>query len=404
MKAPFLSRSVLVLIISWSACVVPIFFLDNHFLFPSIKTEILIISFLSAIVCGMTIDSFSNIKETDIKPLHLSSFGESVCKGMLVIYFLSVSLVILRMLYYNVYLEIHLTRGQIYSPVKGMDSYLFSMLYVLALYLKGVASTFCYFFSFKEMNLGRKIVPLIFVGLVLFDAFAFSSKGPLVELLFFVGVYCLLFTVFLKKNVFQLSVISLALLLAILWIVVARGGVDADYSSLMFYFSTGPVLLSSLVDVGDGLAGSDWSNQGGILVFSGLDYFISLFFRALGAPIETIGFDWIRYISETSVVGQGYPGGFALSTAFYTILAEPYVSFGFFGVLLFGYLIGNLLSKLERNVLVIHCDHSLFWFLYFYKIIIFGVFGSPFNSVVFWLVLGFSLLAARALFHAKRGA
>ena len=402
MRAPFLSRSVLILIISWLACVVPTLFLDNHFLFPSIKTEILMISFLSAIVCGMTIDSFSNIKEADMKPLYLSSFGERVCRGMLIIYFLSVSLVVLRTLYYSFYYDIHLTRGQIYSPVKGIDSSLFSVIYVSALYLKGLASPFCYFFSLKEMNLGKKIVPFIFVGLVLFDAFAFSSKAPLVELLFFVGVYYFLFTVFSKKNVFQLGVISLALLLAVLWIVVARGGLDAGYSSLMFYFSTGPVFLSSLVDIGDGLAGSDWSNQGGILVFSGLDYFISLFFRVVGVSIETIGFDWIRHISETGVVGQGYPGGFALSTAFYTILAEPYVSFGFFGVLLFGYLIGNTLSKLERNVLAVHCDRSLFWFLYFYKIIIFGVFGSPFNSVVFWLVLGFVLLAARALFHVKR--
>ena len=79
-------------------------------------------------------------------------------------------------------------------------------------------------------------------------------------------------------------------------------------------------------------------------------------------------------------------------STFYTILAEPYLALGSFGVSTFGFLLGYIISFLEKKFALTNCDFSLFLLSYICVILLLGVFNNPIGSVTLWLVIIFFLI------------
>jgi hypothetical protein len=177
------------------------------------------------------------------------------------------------------------------------------------------------------------------------------------------------------------------------------------FSLLLFYFKISPVLLSSVVDNNLQVFYNKWSIENIFSIFSGLDYLITIILRVItGFSIQTYGYEMIKFIDTVQVIGSKIDGTssyFINNNTFYSILLEPYLSFGFFGVVLLGCAGGYFISKHEYIYFKYNCDNSIFWLLFFCGNIAFGIFGSFFSTVNFWIVLVIFVYFKKFIFIEK---
>jgi hypothetical protein len=165
------------------------------------------------------------------------------------------------------------------------------------------------------------------------------------------------------------------------------------------YLLISPVLLSSVVDNTLQVFYNKWSFDNIFIIFSGLDYLVTLLFRAFGIPIQTYGYEFIKFIDLGQVVSSDtLTYNFILRNSFYTLLLEPYLSFGFFGIIFLGFIAGYMISKYEYIYTKFKCEYSLFCLQFFAGVIAYGIFGSAFSTATFWLVLGFMIFFKSYIF------
>ena len=158
-----------------------------------------------------------------------------------------------------------------------------------------------------------------------------------------------------------------------------------------------PVLLSSVVDNTLQVFYNKWSFDNIFIIFSGLDYLVTILLRGFGFSIQTYGYEIVKFLDLAQVVSSdGH--GFILRNTFYSILLEPYLSFGFWGVIILGFAAGYIISKYEYTYTNYNCDYSLFYLQFFVGCIFFGIFGSAFSTVTFWLVLSVVILFKSFIF------
>lgn len=368
---------------------------QDTFLYAGLRTEMTIISFISAFASGVILTLFFNKNSAELIPSKLSNLGEKLIIIAISSYILVIAVLFFRIQFYSLFLDIQLSRAQIYSPDKKLDGVIFSAFYVVILYVKGVAAVFSYFAFVRYSLLGKRIIPTIIVVLILLDAFVFQAKGPLIELGFLLLVILLFqkhisfFVIF--RAFFGLFLISIPIYLII--------GVRENevFQIVLNYFSIGPILLSKVIDYGYQFKPLEGKLENLSIILAGLDYLICLPFRVLGFQAQTFGYDWVKMLNTPLVVSQ-QNDSFVSFSSFFTILVEPYVSLGIYGVICLGFALGFSLKKLEDRIAFHNCDCSLFWFIYLFKIAIFGIFTSPFSSVIFWLIIIFMLFFSSFIF------
>jgi len=393
------SRCIVLLILTWGAFFCSAILNQGDMLYASMNTEAIILCFILSLALG-------SIASNSPKPslrcgtkrpcFFLTPVGIRWLDALVLLYLFLVGVIILRFVLFKYWYGAILTRTQIFSPVDDLDGRLFSAVYVVCLYSKGVAAVFASFSFLRSLFLRDK-ARLIIAGLIMVaDALIFSAKGPIIQIIFLVFLYFLLVPRLMRSNL-RKALGPAVLLILTLWLIDKGRGNDL-LSSFVHYVSVGPALLSSLIDGGYGAGYHNWDLDNIFLIFSGLDYMAALAGRVVGIPIQTAGYDWVKYSDIPMAISvEGYK--FLPYNTFYTLLAEPYVSLRLPGVIGLGLALGISISKLEKRFLVFNCDRSLFWLQYFVGITFFGIFVSPFSSVVFWLVSGFMLFFGRVLFR-----
>jgi oligosaccharide repeat unit polymerase len=409
------SRSIFFLIIIWSFYVI-ISFYDFNFdqnillIYPSTNTIILIICFILSLLIGSVIfnlNNYSSKYKSYTTYYKLSSFLENkIFYFFIISYFLVLLFIYFRFLLYLNFFDVKLTRPQIYSFTND-DIYPLKIIYTFLIFSESVLQSFLYFF-FVKFLIQKKYFDLylIFISNVL-DCLIFQSFGGVTSIFFF-SIYFFLLKL-LKVNIKFILLLTLFIFLGyliVLFFNIERYGTIYDFLSLLlFYFKISPVLLSSVVDNNLQVFYNKWSIENIFSIFSGLDYLITIILRGItGFSIQTYGYEIVKFIDTAQVIGSKIHGtsvSFINNNTFYSILLEPYLSFGFFGVVLLGGASGYFISKHEYIYLKYNCDNSLFWLILLSGNIAFGIFGSFFSSVNFWIVLVIFVYSKKFIFIEK---
>jgi oligosaccharide repeat unit polymerase len=363
-------------------------------LYADVHTEVILINFWCSLVLGSLIGGVSLFSKKS-QVYEISSRGLNILKFLAFLVALISLLVIIRYWFYKLNYQDTLTRVELYSPIVD-EGKLFSASYVAALYLKGIGSVFLSFILLRSLNKKDIKNSLIVIGIFFLDAFAFSAKGPFIN----IGFILLLHLFLVKKLDFKLfknALIIFIFIFFLIWCVdLFRGNNITE--SVLRYFSIGPALLSGLVNKGFGFGYHDWSLYNLGLIFSGFEYLIIIIFRVLSSiPIESNGYNWVKYIDIPQVISESADKFYPANT-FYTLLSEPYLSFGLIGVICIGFFFGWIITVLERGYTTYGCDKDLFWLQYLVNIVFFGIFVSFLSSVVFWLVLGIMFFFPKNIF------
>jgi oligosaccharide repeat unit polymerase len=391
-------RSIWLLLAIWGIYALSAIITNGSILYADIKTELLIITFIISIALGSIINSIFYVDQRNTNTFVVSHLGNKLF--MYSIYasaFISL-LVIIRYWTYLFIFNIDLSRAQLYSPVPS-DGIFIASLYVGILYIKGVCSTVVSFTFLRSLLNGNSSFVIISGVAMILDAIAFTAKGPIINLLF----CCLLFLLFNRninfKKFLKLIIMIIIFTILLLFIELFRGNNIVE--SISRYFSIGPALLSSIVSGGFRGEYHSWFPNNMLLIFSGLDYLVIITIRGLiGLPITSVGYDWIKYIDIPQVV-YADSNKFLPFNTFYTMLSEPYLAFGWAGIIGFGVLFGWLISNFEGKYFISGCERNLFWLQFLLGIVFFGVFVSAFSTVIFWLVLIFMYFFSRFIFEIK---
>ena len=391
------SKCILLLLMTWGVYILCALFSQGQMLYADIKTELLLICFLLSLALGAILNEVVYSKNKKV-----SFFKTSYSNARFLRYFVYANalmsiLVLGRYLVYRLIFDDFLTRAQLYSPI-GADGKYLSAIYVLILYLKGISSVFLSFALLKSLLDKDRNLVIVSILIIMFDAIVFTAKGPIINIGFVLLLYVFLKTGhesgLHKKMIFSCSII----VLAIWFIELCRGNNIID--SFIRYFSIGPALLASIVGGGHEAGYRTWIPSNIFLIFSGLDYLIAILARGFtGLPIQSVGYDWIKYIDMPVAISEvAYK--FLPSNTFYTLLSEPYLSFGWCGIVGLGLILGWLVTALEENYVLHKCERNLFWLQYIVGITFFGIFVSALSTVIFWMILG-SMLFFQSYFFQE---
>jgi oligosaccharide repeat unit polymerase len=409
------SRSIFLLIMIWGFYAILSFYdlsfgFDNPYLllYPSLNTIILIICFILSFLIGSVIFNLNNYsaKYKSYTSYYKLSFQleKKIFYFCIIGYFSILLIIYLRKFVYLNFFDIKLSRTQIYS-FTYYDVYTIRVINTFLNFTKSILLSFLYFFFIKFLFQKKYFeITLIFVGIIL-ESFIFNSRGNFLSLVFFL----MLFLFLIKsqkvniKFILTITLVIFVITLLAFIITLLRGHFSYQFiSQFILYLKISPTLLSSVVDNNLQVFYNKWSIENIFAIFSGLDYLISIILRGIGIPIQTYGYEIVKFLDTTSVVGQSLTyQKFIEHNTFYSILLEPYLSFGFLGVVLFGFATGYFISKHEYIYSKYNCYNSLFWLQFLSSNIAFGILGSFFSTVNFWLVLVIFLYFKKFIFIKK---
>jgi len=241
--------------------------------------------------------------------------------------------------------------------------------------------------------------------LLILESFIFNFRGILFSAIFLIVLYLSLLKLklkFIKKNAqFFFIMFQFLIIIILLIFIIHAKRTDGNITDFVQeYLLISPALLSGVVDQTFQVFFNEWSFENIFIIFSGLNYLITTLVRALGIQIVTDGYEIIKFLDLPQVVGSS-DYNFILRNTFYTILLEPYLSLGFYGVIIVGFLFGFVISKNEYIFAKYNCDYSIFCLQFFCGVVAFGIFGSAFSTVSFWLVLGCIMFLKSFLFIKK---
>jgi|LakMenE18May11ns_1017448.scaffolds.fasta_scaffold9959593_31 hypothetical protein len=396
-----ISRSIILLIIIWSIYLINALQTRDYFIYISLNSTILIINFILAIFIGSVVFNLNNysskykLNTTNYKSLLVRNKIFNFC---LISYCVILLIIFLRKIFYPYIFDIEMLRPNIFSAIK-QEPHIISIIYVFLIYVKSLLLSFLFFFFIKFLFTKKYLEIILILTAVIFESLIFNSKGILSTILF---IYILFF--FLSKlkkqnmNFFFQSIQSIIIIILLIYFIeIKRNG--NLILTIKEYLLISPVLLSSVVDNTLQVFYNKWSFDNIFIIFSGLDYLVTLLFRAFGIPIQTYGYEFIKFIDLGQVVSSDtLTYNFILRNSFYTLLLEPYLSFGFFGIIFLGFIAGYMISKYEYIYTKFKCEYSLFCLQFFAGVIAYGIFGSAFSTATFWLVLGFMIFFKSYIF------
>jgi oligosaccharide repeat unit polymerase len=373
----------------------------DYFIYISLNSTILIINFILAIFIGSVVFNLNNYSSKyKLNTINYKSLlvRNKIFNFCLISYCVILLIIFLRKIFYPYIFDIEMLRPNIFSAIK-QEPHIISIIYVFLIYVKSLLLSFLFFFFIKFLFTKKYLEIILILTAVTFESLIFNSKGILSTILF---MYILFF--FLSKlkkqnmNFFFQSIQSVIIIILLIYVIEVRRDGNLILT-IKEYLLISPVLLSSVVDNTLQVFYNKWSFDNIFIIFSGLDYLVTLLFRAFGIPIQTYGYEFIKFIDLGQVVSTDVVNyNFNLRNSFYTLLLEPYLSFGFFGIIFLGFAAGYMISKYEYIYTKYKCEYSLFCLQFFVGVIAYGIFGSGLSTVTFWLVLGFMIFFKSYIF------
>jgi oligosaccharide repeat unit polymerase len=363
------------------------FFLNSeNFSLVAPRVEILFLVFIIAIAIG----AFSFSQLTAHKQVDIYLFGGLYNHRFKILLYIFIALLFF-LAYRSVSYELFDSskRNLLFSPQANEGSQAFV---VMVLFLKSLLMplvNFSFLYSLIKKNLRLLIITS---ALIFADSLIFQSRSIIFSMFLIVILYGLVTIPNRKQgplfqDTFNKFFYLFLLLIFLSLLVIARLRNLPLITSLLESFMIGPVIFSNLVSNISNSSNSIINHSELPLLFSGADYLITIFLRGIfHFQIESIGYDWIKFISQEVVTGS-IDNNFYTHNAFYTILAEPYLAMNIFGVILLGIFLGFTLSKLSFTYIKFGCEFSLFLLSYLWVIINTGFFGNALASPILWLFL-----------------
>jgi oligosaccharide repeat unit polymerase len=364
------------------------FFLNSeNFSLVAPRVEILFLVFIIAIAIG----AFSFSQLTTHKQVDIYLFGGLYNHRFKILLYIFIALLLFlanRSVSYELFDSSK--RNLLFSPQanEGSQAFVVMVLFLKALLMPLVSFSTLYSLIKKNIRL-----LIISSALIFADSLIFQSRGTIFSMLLIIILYGLVTIPNRKQgplfqDTFNNKFFYLFLLLIFLsLLVIAKLRNLPLITSLLESFMIGPVIFSNLVSNISNSSNNIINLSELPLLFSGADYLTTIFLRGIfHLPIESIGYDWIRFINQ-QVVTSTYASVFLTHNAFYTILAEPYLAMNIFGVILLGIFLGFSLSKLSFKYVKFGCEFSLFLLSYLWVIINTGFFGNALASPILWLFI-----------------
>ncbi|WPC74248.1 O-antigen polymerase [Vibrio porteresiae] len=144
----------------------------------------------------------------------------------------------------------------------------------------------------------------------------------------------------------------------------------------------------------------------GVSYFGGIDYVVGLLgklffnmgdsFSYHNSIIESV--DRVTHTREM-ITSNGIMYAMSGHNTYYTLLMSGYLSFGLFGVLLLGCVLGFLITELSKNS-ADGCILSVIFLTMLVSMVFMGIFYNPLNTIGFWitiLILNMALVTARII-------
>ena len=366
-----------------------------HTLYPTANAQFLIIFFLVSLIAGGRLFSkvgdhyFQRFSYFDTSKLGLRLFNSFVYLNLLLLL-----IILLRVLYFKYFLDYSLSRVELFSPSHLETSILLRSFYVGISYLRSFTSVFLGFILLFSLIAKNNRMLILCILAYAMEALLFSAKGPLINV-FFISIIWLVLDKRIEFNRYHLFVAFSGCLLFFVVLFVRNDKIlDVTYD----YISTGPILLSSLTDPDSSSFFIGPSPVDVSILFSGFQYLINIFIRAFfNTDLMSNSYLWIKILDLKVITGQS---GFEFfpHNSLYTLLAEPYLSLGLFGVSMLGLSFGFMIPYLEASFIKNNCNLSLFILYYGMFILLSGPFVGPFSSVTFWMVLLFIIIFKNKLF------
>ncbi|MDD7805841.1 MAG: oligosaccharide repeat unit polymerase [Endozoicomonas sp. (ex Botrylloides leachii)] len=284
---------------------------------------------------------------------------------------------------------------------KILYGYSYSVFYNILL-----VSSFAFFYCYKKKSF------LLFS--IFFIAISGYLKGSRAEVYQFLLVgFIYLFSVdfklmyqTVKRYWLYVLFALLVLFLLVYWISISRGG--DFFHEVVKYHSVGFVLLSKSINGQIGMLDNDFNY--GIAFFGGIDFLIGLIARFLfwedfqthtravldlqnvSTPTQTFTAIVSPSMESYSLTGHN---------AFYTLMITGYQSFGVYGCMLLGLLLGFLI----RHLIIESVNKGLasnFYLIMSITVVSMGIFSSALETVGFWLtMIALNVIMALIFFHPK---
>ena len=253
-------------------------------------------------------------------------------------------------------------------------------------YSSAITNNYIMILSMVSLTIYKKKAPLILAVIYfLFISLVKGSRAEIYQLIMISALYFFSFYGFVIFNFFRKNIlISLALfsslMVAVMSISLAR---DHDiFIGTFQYHIVGFVLLSKYVD---GLPGSVLREYSlGVSYFGGVDYLVGLVAKM---------FFWENFESFTKnamfLEAQEWRTGVdARHNTFFTLIVTGLKSFGAYGVITMGIVLGSLISRLVCMAKLGDLRNNSYLILLL-SLVLMGVFSSGLETVGFWLTLIF---------------
>jgi hypothetical protein len=145
-----ISRSIILLIIIWSAYLINALQAPDNFIYISLNSTILIFCFILSIFIGSVVFNLNNYSNK--YKLYSSNYKSLLVRNkifnfFLITYYLILLIIFLRKTFYSEFFGIEIFRPMLFSTFK-QEPHIFAAIYVFLIYAKSLAFSFLIFFFF----------------------------------------------------------------------------------------------------------------------------------------------------------------------------------------------------------------------------------------------------------------
>ena len=385
-----MSRTSIFLCFWWAFATVIGYVNIENVLLPSVGVNILFFSFtLSFAIGAMTLGTR---RKKPVIIFKISQCGKRLLHVAVIIHATILIIILLRYGYYELmnYFGFLNSSGQIiqpisrasfFSPTSKEASGLFGVFFTAINILKSFLSVFVLYALLYSLTRGNRGLFLLSMFALLFESILFIAKGVVVS------TACVFLIFLLLRGLTKPHMVNVFLsVLATLggsFVIISFVRHHGSYEDVFFYFLVGQLLLSSALEYSELTPHFSDVN----IIFSGAEYLYNVVYRGMiNTDFLTSGYLWVKSL-DNGIVLREIDLRLVESTTFFTLLSEPYLFAGPIGVIGCGLILGRIISYSEYRFIVSGCDLSLFYLHYTFLIVFMGIFGSPFSTVTFWMVV-----------------
>ncbi len=260
------------------------------------------------------------------------------------------------------------------------------------LIISGSALQFLYIYFIPGILERKFSFVILTLFLILMETVVKGGRGPIYSICIVCFLYFLLsireveHRKFYYRHKGKIAALLVSILISVSAINYLRGNTANIVDQAVSYHTVGFGLFSNIVTSTEG-----WESAPvgyGRYMIGGVDSVFTSLVRQVDSQFDSFA----RLSSE--IQAKQVPNALNKgSNSFYTLLAPIFLDFREFGVIIFGFFLGVILVSLEKSYILNRKSSSLVLLILVYYNCMFGIFGSPLETVGFWF--SFIMIAFR---------